>query len=117
MKLTKDQRDKLRNKYHGRCAYCGEQLPDKWHADHIEPIVRTGIGAGCENPENNRLDNFNPSCPSCNIIKSSNSIEAFRKTIYGFVKSLNRDSTQYKFAKRYGLIEETNQEVNFYFEE
>lgn len=116
MKLTKTQREQLRNKYDGRCAYCGDQLPDKWHADHIEPIVRFGVGGVCEKPENNRLDNFNPSCPSCNIIKGSNSLEAFRKTVAGFVKSLNRDSTQYKFAKRYGLLAETEIDVTFWFE-
>ena len=29
---------------------------------------------------------------------------------------LNRDSTQYKFAKRYGLLEEKEIEVTFWFE-
>ncbi|WP_460916053.1 hypothetical protein, partial [Spirosoma areae] len=32
------------------------------------------------------------------------------------VKSLNRDSTQYKIAKRYGFIEEIQKPVVFYFE-
>lgn len=116
MKLTKPQREELRNKYDGRCAYCGDLLSARFHADHIEPIVRNWIDGGCEKPENNRLDNYNPSCPSCNIIKGSNSLEAFRKTVAGFVKSLNRDSTQYKFAKRYGLVEETDIEVVFWYE-
>ncbi len=49
-------------------------------------------------------------------MKSSLSLESFRNLIAGFVKSLNRDSTQYKFAKRYGLVEEKEREVVFYFE-
>lgn len=44
------------------------------------------------------------------------SLDSFRKIIGGFITSLNRDSTQYKFAKRYGLLEEKEIEVRFYFE-
>jgi len=44
------------------------------------------------------------------------SIEEFRKLVGGFIKSLNRDSTQYKIAKRYGFIVEVEKKVVFYFE-
>lgn len=116
MKLTKQQRIELRNKYQGRCAYCGDLLGERWHADHIEPIVRNWWNGTCEHPERNTLENFNPSCPSCNIVKSSMSLDSFRKILGGFITSLNRDSTQYKFAKRYGLLEEKEIEVKFWFE-
>ena len=116
MKLTKQQRQSIKEKYKGRCAYCGDLLGDRWHADHIEPIVRNWWNGTCEHPERNTLANFNPSCPSCNIVKSSMSLDSFRKIIGGFITSLNRDSTQYKFAKRYGLVEESAKEVKFYFE-
>lgn len=116
MKLNKKQREELKQKYNGRCAYCGCELNDKWHADHIEPIVRNWTDGTCERPENNRLDNFNPSCSSCNIMKSSMSLENFRDVVKGFINSLNQYSTQYKFAKRYGLVTETNIDVKFYFE-
>lgn len=46
----------------------------------------------------------------------ADAIEGFRNLIHGFVNSLNRDSVQYKVAKRYGLIRETGIEVKFYFE-
>ena len=116
MKLNKKQREVLKLKYDGRCAYCGDLLPDRWHSDHIEPIVRNWIDGTCEFPDRNTLENFNPSCPSCNIIKSSQSLESFRNVISGFIRSLNRDSTQYKFAKRYRLLEEKEIEVKFWFE-
>ncbi len=45
------------------------------------------------------------------------SIEDFRKLVAGFIKSLNRDSTQYKIAKRYGFIVEIEKPVLFYFED
>ncbi|WP_159732690.1 hypothetical protein [Sphingobacterium sp. 18053] len=54
---------------------------------------------------------------SCNTIKGSLSQESFRKAIGGFIRSLHRDSTQYKFAKRYGLLQEKEEVVRFYFEE
>ncbi len=116
MKLTKQQRVKLRNKYGGRCAYCGCELTTRFHADHIIPIRRNADGT-CENPKADNFENLNPSCPSCNKMKHTLSIEGFRKMIENFVKSLNRDSNQYKFAKKYKLVEEIEREVRFYFED
>ncbi len=43
-------------------------------------------------------------------------LEDFRKLVGGFLKSLNRDSTQYKIAKRYGFVVEVEKPVIFYFE-
>lgn len=126
IKINKAFREIILNKYGGRCAYCGIELKKGWHIDHLEPIVRnfaydsnkgkfqsTGT---CRNPQNDNLENYNPSCASCNIQKNSFTLEEFRKNIKQFVSSLNSYSTQYKFAKRYGLIKETNSDVIFYFE-
>jgi hypothetical protein len=79
-------------------------VPDRW------------VTSGCENPENDCMENYNPSCASCNINKHGDTIEGFRTSIAGFMKHLNEISTQYKIAKRYGLIQETGIEVKFYFE-
>lgn len=41
MALTRKQREKLRMKFGGRCAYCGCELPEKgWHADHVQAVLR-----------------------------------------------------------------------------
>lgn len=114
MKLSKEQRQNVFDKYDGHCAYCGCELQKGWHIDHIEPIVRNSIG--CEKPHNDTFENLNPACPSCNIQKNSYSLEQFRKNIKQFIESLNKYSTQYKFAKKYGLVKETEIEVTFYFE-
>lgn len=124
--MNKKLREKIKKKYSGKCAYCGCELVKGWHVDHIKPVVRdskwnrnkgrfipTGI---LKNPENENIDNYNPSCPSCNIQKNSFTLEEFRKNIQNFVNSLNNYSTQYKFAKRYNLVTETNKKVIFYFE-
>lgn len=119
------ERDKIKAKYGGKCAYCGNTLPDKWHVDHFKPVVRDFVlvkdkgfvqNGKMLNPENDNFDNKVPSCPSCNILKSSGTIEEFRRLVSNFTTSLNRDSTQYKAAKRYGLIKEIDKKVTFYFE-
>ena len=74
------------------------------------------VADGMEYPERLHIDNQMPACPSCNINKHSMSLEDFRKLIQGFVVSLNRDSVQYKVAKRYGLITETKKPILFYCE-
>ncbi len=40
MRLKKAEREQVRLKYGGRCAYCGVVLGDRWHADHLAPVVR-----------------------------------------------------------------------------
>ena len=115
MKLTKAQRKALHDKYKGHCAYCGCELHDIWHADHLKPIVRNG-NETCLSPENDTIENMMPSCPSCNMIKNSFTLEQFRENIQNFVRSLNNYDVQYKFAKKFGLIEETGKSVKFYFE-
>ncbi len=49
-------------------------------------------------------------------MKHSSDVEGFRCMILAFVKSLNEYSNQYKFAKKYGLVSENEQRVEFYFE-
>jgi hypothetical protein len=114
--MTKADRQKIFEKYGGRCAYCGCELQKGWHVDEIEPVRRNINKPGCIHPERFTLENQNPACASCNINKHSDSLEGFRSLIYGFINSLNRDSVQYKVAKRYGLVNETGIEVKFYFE-
>ena len=45
------------------------------------------------------------------------SLEEFRNLITGFMKHLNEVNTQYKIAKRYGLVNETLKPIVFYFEQ
>lgn len=131
--MKKADRQKIFEKYGGRCAYCGCELGKGWHVDEIEPIRRKEkfilghwekdqwvpskvIPDGCLHPERIHVDNQNPACASCNINKHSASLEEFRQMIAKFINSLNQYSTQYKIAKRYGLLQETERPVVFYFE-
>lgn len=124
------------NKYAGKCAYCGCILEKGWHVDHLEPVRRsfdyvkdeTGDRiwdsekrdykkiCTMDNPQNDCLQNYMPSCASCNINKHSDSLESFRQLIQNFKKHLNELNTQYKISKRYGLVIEVDKPVVFYFE-
>lgn len=133
MKLNKTQRETLKQKYNGHCAYCGAVLGEKWHADHIIPVRRDFNWVKCEktghhvakqngkmfNPENDTLDNLNPACVPCNINKSCADLESWRKVLSGYVNGLNKHGQYsiYRHAKRFGLIVETEKPVVFYFEE
>jgi hypothetical protein len=126
MGLSKKDREMIFNKYNGRCAYCGCELNKGWHADHLKPVRRKMkycrekkrhvVTGELRHPKRECLANYNPACASCNINKHAMSLEDFRELVFGFVKSLNRDSTQYKIAKRYGFIVEVEKPLLFYFE-
>jgi len=126
MAVSKKDREIIFSKYGGKCAYCGDTLQKGWHVDELLPVRRNMkynkdkskfVHDGTyEHPERLNIDNQIPSCPSCNINKHSMSLEEFRNLIAGFMKHLNEVSTQYKIAKRYGLINETIKPIVFYFE-
>jgi hypothetical protein len=46
----------------GRCAKCGRELPEHWHADHVIPFVRSG---------RTNVHEMQALCPECNLRKGS----------------------------------------------
>jgi hypothetical protein len=108
LKPKQSKRQRIYDKYGGRCAYCGElRHYDKLTLDHIKPESKGGTW---------RLGNLNPSCYDCNKAKDSLTIEDFRHLIEckGWITSnvcigLNRHwkATLKKFEGR---------RVVFYFE-
>lgn len=122
MKITKEQREQVRLKYGGRCAYCGCELQKGWHVDHIKPAwhnwdgedikVRLKIEKGKD-----ELDNYNPSCPRCNRWKGTWRVEEFRREISLQLERLERDSAPFRMARDYKLLEIKDIQVEFYFEE
>lgn len=126
MALSKKQRETLKQKYDGKCAYCGEELGSKWHADHIEAVKRdiVHVGGGVLRttnemlrPENDNIENMNPACIPCNTNKSSMSLESWRKSLahYRDVQLL-RDSNHARHLHRFGLLEIKQNPIVFYFE-
>lgn len=125
MRLTKKQREALHGKYAGRCAYCGQPLGARWHADHVEPVIRRSVfvrGQGLvpsgelDWPARDTLENFNPACAPCNLYKGTLSLEEWRRGIQHLNDLLLRDSGPFRHALRFGLVQEARKPVEFHFE-
>lgn len=123
-KLTKEM---LYAKCDGHCAFCGDELGDLWCIWNIEPretvITRQKeIILG-----NDSYENKLPACKSCNGARIYHShdkkvrigIEEFRRAIaqdFEFLRDKSMNRGLYQRALRYGLIQETNNPIVFYFE-
>lgn len=118
MAISKKQREVLRMKFGGKCAYCGCELPDKgWHADHAEAVLRNiGKGYAMDRPELDCIENMMPACQPCNLYKSACSIEQFRERVATQLDVTRRASRSYRFAEAFGLVTPTGNSVIFWFE-
>lgn len=115
---VKARRLTVLGKFGSKCAYCGCDLRiNNFHIDHIKPKNRNKNGFSYYEPDGlDHIDNLHPSCSSCNSSKLNMSIEQFREHILNRLYRLNRDSTHYQIAKRFGLVIETDKEIIFHFE-
>lgn len=112
-----DFRLQIFNKTGGKCAYCGCRLSEtSFHVDHIIPSRKSNPQLGIPSRGSDCIENLLPSCDSCNCSKSDYSVENFRHFIKNRVERLNSFSSEYRIAKRFGLVEEKNIEIQFYFE-
>lgn len=113
MRLNKTQREQVRMKFGGRCAYCGCELTDKWHADHLEPVIR--FGNQMTHPERDNVENLVPACHPCNLHKFSQSLADYRRVIDDGRREFLR-SGKGKALVRMGLVEMKPDPVVFWFE-
>jgi 5-methylcytosine-specific restriction endonuclease McrA len=119
--IKKEDRIIVYQKYNGKCAYCGVDLSLKnMQVDHIEPLFRgyTQIELDKHNRQKgkNNINNYNPSCGSCNASKSTFTIEQWRKQIEHKIICLKRDSSNFRILQRFGIVSINEVEVKFYFE-
>ena len=106
--ISKKERLEIASKTNNRCGYCGEPLPERWHVDHIEPFAKNGTT--CEK------DNLMAACPQCNRFKDTFTIDLFRRELKQQVDRARRQSVNFRFAEKYGLIKVTDRPIVFYFE-
>ena len=125
MKLSKRQRESLKGKFLSRCAYCGDDLGTRWHADQLEPVQRRTTsqrGKGfvptgmVDWPERDCFENLMPACPPCNIDKHTMSLEGWRQKLENGPLVLHRNSPTYRHSIRFSLLAETGAAVVFHFE-
>lgn len=122
---SKRQRDELRAKFGGRCAYCGSEL-DKMHADHLEPCIRITRdpwgkplpAAECRmvKPERNTIANMMPACAPCNLHKGGYDLEGWRDIIQRSAAIIRKQTSTFKAGERFGVITVSERPVRFYFE-
>lgn len=122
---SKRQREELRAKFGGRCAYCGCAL-DKMQADHLEPATRITTDPWGKplppeqqrliHPERNTISNMMPACPPCNLHKSGYKLEEWRKLLERAAEVVRKEKSIFRAAERFGLIEVKDAGVTFYFE-
>ena len=131
--ITRKQRAELRMKFGGRCAYCGNPLPEKgWHADHVVAVLRKSeqcMKAAAKRmfrlkatgevfrPEADCLENLFPACAPCNLLKTTYSLEMFRKQVSLQVERARKSSMNFRTAERFGLVEVVERPVVFWFEQ
>lgn len=112
-RFTKQQRLDVWNKYHGKCAYCGCELPyNEMQIDHHIPLYQ----AEFENVKGlHTMENYYPSCRACNFYKGTNTIDLFRNQLQTLVERLNKIFI-FRLAVKYGLITINKVNVTFEFE-
>jgi hypothetical protein len=126
MGVSKAVRERVKAMFGGRCAYCGCDLGDRWHADHVEPVIRQldyvqGKGfvttGKLHRPENDRHDNLFPACVPCNIDKHANTLEGWRTKLEQTCDVLTRNNATYRHGVRFGLVQEARRRIVFFFEQ
>ncbi|CAO95044.1 Hypothetical protein ETA_pET460540 (plasmid) [Erwinia tasmaniensis Et1/99] len=103
MKLTKRQREALRQAFDCRCGLCGSILPSRgWHAEDIgEALVSGGVI---------------PVCRECHTAKGHACVQGFRTLLSEQVQRAHRQSANFRTALRFGLVEEARRPVVFWYE-
>lgn len=110
--MNKEHRQRIFDKYGGKCAFCGYDLEKGWQVWDIEPIV-TAISKDGEFVRiGDSYGNLLPACKSCASTRNYHSsgskmdIEKFRHELtqsFHFLKEGSMSSAAYKKAIRYNL--------------
>lgn len=118
MRLSKSERELVRLKCGGRCAYCGDPLGERWHADHFEAVWREWWkkGGGHVYPERDVIENLMPACVPCNLDKHSFTLEQWRTKLSNGPDVLARNEATYRHSLRFGLLQLTGSPIVFFFE-
>jgi 5-methylcytosine-specific restriction endonuclease McrA len=122
------KREKVKNKYGGRCAYSGTILEDDWQVDHLIPKIDFKLYLAEGNP--NDISNLVPVQGIINHYKRGLSLEDFRNWYLGGLhkrlkklpkrprteKSKKHKAYMLKIANYFGITEDKPFNKEFYFE-
>ncbi|HEY5392145.1 MAG TPA: hypothetical protein VIJ57_08535 [Hanamia sp.] len=104
MYISKKDREIIKNKFGGKCAYTGTELQNDWQVDHIKPVIRNWWAATSVFPENHNLENLVPCQKIVNHYKGSLDLETFRnwymKGLHERLKKLPKNPKAIKSIKK-----------------
>jgi len=127
--MKKQDREKVYNKYNGRCAYCGNKIEYKdMQVDHIfpknkahwlkSPAMREMYSELHNMPDSENIDDFNnlnPSCRRCNHYKRAYTLNQFRGEMLTIHERIQKQYLD-KIGIDYGIIVIKPFDGKFYFE-
>ena len=130
MYISKKDREIIRQKFLGKCAYSGTELRDDWQVDHVNPIVRNWWDGTVVFEDAHSLENMFPVQKIINNYKGSLDLELFRTWyLEGLHERLNKlprnpraeKSIKHKaylleVAEFFGITEDKPFSGIFYFE-
>lgn len=83
MYISKKDRETIKNKFGGKCAYTGTDLKEDWQVEHIVPLVRNWWTNTAMFPDAHKIDNMVPVQKIVNHYKGSLDLETFRNWFLG----------------------------------
>ena len=78
MYISKKNREFIKMKFNGKCAYTGTELKDDWQVEHVKPLVRNWWTNTAMFPDAHNIDNMVPVQKIVNHYKGSLDLETFR---------------------------------------
>jgi 5-methylcytosine-specific restriction endonuclease McrA len=130
MYVSKKDREIIRLKFGGRCAYSGTELEPDWQIDHVNPIVRNWWTNTVLFEKEHNINNMFPVQKTINHYKGSMFLELFRTWYLGGLherlkqipknprteNGQKRKDYLLKIAGYFGITENKPFSGNFYFE-
>ena len=117
MGFSKKTREEVYKKYDGHCAYCGKEIEIKeMQIDHMHPkAYGESYARMVGKVELESIENYMPSCRSCNHYKRALSFEGFRKQMLTLHERIEKIYIV-KVAIDFGLLILKPFDGKFYFE-
>ena len=130
MYISKKDRELIKQKFSGKCAYSGTDLEPDWQVDHMVPVVRNWWTNTVVFEDAHNLDNMVPVQKLINHYKGSISLEDFRTWLLGGLhvrlkkvpknprteKGAKKKAYILKIASYFGITEDNPFSGKFYFE-
>ena len=130
MYISKKNREIIKQKFGGKCAYTGTELKDDWQVDHVEPLIRNWWTNTAMNEKAHNIKNMFPVQKIVNHYKGSLGLETFRTWYLGGLherlkklpknpkveKSIKRKAYLLEVAQLFGIEIDKPFSGTFYFE-